>query len=208
MPPFWGVNALNEIYSRAIVSVFSCFDTSEVIFLLLLTQNTQVVSPTVEWEILQAAAFPKHLIFFHDVLCILQGVNGCLSRIPVCFIKVISPLSHFNDKQRASSHILLPTPVMNRDYPGNIGGRVYARCRATTSDCMGLVLITSCKPAASVVGPNQTLSAQKQHWDHRLRQEIQSSVKLSVVSVIHFFSSFTGVYSMTHSGLGLQNRNI
>lgn len=108
-----------------------------------------------------SCCFSKASHLFHNVLCFLKGLNGCLSRIPVCFIKVLSPLCRFNDKQQASSHILLPTTVRNWDYPGNIGGCVYAKCKATTSDCMGLALITSWKPAASVVWPNQTLSFAK-----------------------------------------------
>lgn len=68
-----------------------------------------------------------------------QGVDGSLSGLPVCFIKAVSLLSRFNDKQHASSHILLPATLIIRDYPGNIGVCIYTRCKATTSVCVELV---------------------------------------------------------------------
>lgn len=123
---------------------------------------------------------------------LLQGVDGSLSRIIVCFIKAISLLSPFNDKQQASSHILLPTMATNWDYPGNMGGCVYTRCKATTLDCMGLVLITSWKPATCAITPiklchhvTETMARSQVVTRHPEQREAEISERDSLLQFIH-----------------------
>lgn len=134
----------------------------EWITFLLQTQSTQIGTPGVKSKKerkkdLKAASFQSISSFFM-MYYLWQGVDGSLSGLPVCFIKAVSLLSRFNDKQHASSHILLPATLIIRDYPGNIGVCIYTRCKATTSVCVEHVLITSWKTAVCVLHPNQTLS--------------------------------------------------
>lgn len=149
MPPCtFSVNADNEIQRYCSYWLLLCEEYCRVVYFILLTQNTQIKSNKKSSKLLVFLSVSSFFMMYY----LLQGVDGSLRRIPVCFMKAVPLLSQFNDKQ-ASSHILLPTMAMNRNYPGNIGGCVYTRCKATTSDCMGLVLITSSTPAGCVNTP-------------------------------------------------------
>lgn len=92
----------------------------EWITFLLQTQSTQIGTPGVKSKKerkkdLKAASFQSISSFFM-MYYLWQGVDGSLSGLPVCFIKAVSLLSRFNDKQHASSHILLPATLIIRVY--------------------------------------------------------------------------------------------
>lgn len=147
----------------------------------------------------------QHLIFFHEVLSVTG--SGWLSQWGSCLLHK----SCFNDKQQATSHILLPTMTMNWDYPGNTGVCLH-QMHSNHFRLQWTCFITTCKPGTCVVAPvRYCLYITYNDKDHRWWQMILSVRTLSAVkavSVIHISSSFTGAYSMTHSLLDPWHINI
>lgn len=157
-------------------------------------------------KILQAAGALKRLIFFHDILSFTGSGRAPSVRARFASWKLLVSSDVLSDKKTS---ILSPTVALNWDYLGNTSRRVNTIRNAGPSDCTGACFHhLSVKPATHVITPVK-LGLRLTEGAHGITScgERSSAVRrlsgVKSVSMIHSFSSFTGVYSMTHSGLDL-----
>lgn len=134
---------------------------------------------------------------------LLQEVDGSLSGVPVCFIKLVLMT---NTKHPVIScyppwrwiEITLATQAC-----------VYTRCRAT--QCNEVLHLQTKRRVCCHPGHRLSQLHMQRHRDLKVREMISRAAASSVVnsvSVIHILGSFTGACSLTHSLLNLWHINI